>query len=141
MMAQMAASEAALQKTTVIGVLAALINYSEPQMFGAAVTGSLIYYVMFADRGKWENIVLFLVSIPLALHVSPVVADHFSLMNRSGLTLTCGALGLMVIEKCASWIRNPAGFIKTLREVRQLNRPTIPGPLNPPAKGDTNVDQ
>lgn len=112
--------EEVLLKTTVIGVLAALINFSDPAMFGAAVTGALIYYVMFADHGRWTNIVLFLVSVPLALHTSPLIAAYFGLKNQSGVALACGALGLLFVEKMATWIRNPAGFIRTLRELKTL---------------------
>jgi hypothetical protein len=108
----------AVAKTSVIGVLAALINFSDPSMFGAAVTGALVYYVLFADRGKWTNIVLFLVSIPMALHISPLVAKAMHFDNQSGVALFSGAVGLLLIEKAAAWIKNPAAFVKTLREAR-----------------------
>lgn len=109
-------------KTTVIGFLATLINFSDPAMFGAAVTGALVYYVLFADRGRWMNILLFLMSIPIALHISPVIAQWLGFSNQSGVALLCGALGLMFIEKVALWIKNPAGFIKVLREVRLTSK-------------------
>lgn len=124
------------EKTTVIGVLAALINFSAPVMFGAAVTGSLVYYVMFADRGKWSNIALFLISIPLSLHLSPVIALKFGLDNLSGVALICGAVGLLAMEKLAAWIRNPANFIKTMKEVKGLWRSTAPTDLPKPPKGE-----
>lgn len=105
-------------KTTVIGLLAALINYSDPATFGAAVTGALVYYVLFADRGRWTNILLFLISVPISLHISPVIAQWLGFTNQSGVALFCGALGLMTIEKLAMWIKNPGAFIRVLREGR-----------------------
>lgn len=112
--------EGPLVKVGVIGTLATLINFSDPAMFGAAVTGSLVYYVLFADRGKWTNIVLFLLSIPLALHTSPLIATHLGFDNQSGVAVVSGAVGLLLVEKLAAWIKNPAMFLKTLREARQL---------------------
>lgn len=125
--------EAAL-KITVIGVLAGLINFSDPAMFGAAVTGALIYYVMFADRGRWTNIVLFLVSIPLALHSSPLVASYLNFENQSGVALACGALGLLGLEKMAIWIKNPGAAIRTLKEFKALW--TRGSSSEPPRPGD-----
>lgn len=113
-----------LAKTTVFTFLGALINYSDPATFGAAVTGALVYYVLFADRGKWVNIVLFLISIPLALHITPSVTAAYPTVKSSGVALFSGAVGLMVIEKVAVYIRSPSAFVRTLREIKAVFRKT-----------------
>jgi len=110
-----------VQGSPVMDFLAGVLNYTDPATFGAGITGASIYYVLFADRGRWANIALFLISIPVALHVSPIFAVKTGL-HGSGVALFTGALGLMFIEKLAFYTRHPSAFIKTLRDARAALR-------------------